>query len=228
MVDNRTMAVLLSRNATGRWDVINLGENATAFSVEPKTTETIKLVGVRLFPLARWILWLDGKAKIIDLDIALTRLPTPFTGAHHPQWERNLENEVPPTIDHMRNRAGGLTLRFNNTFRDISLQEAQYRLEGIYNRSQKLGLRLYDIAVLMYRNHHPCMVRYMCSWHNEINFYSFRGQLSVYYPAIRLDLVDYTDFLDNKHFEMFDHEPICDDKGKPMLKRQETVDSLFR
>ena len=54
---------------------------------------------------------------------------------------------------------------------------------------------MYDIAVFLYRNNHPCIFRYLCGWHNEVNYYSFRGQLSVYYAAVRLNLTDYLHFL---------------------------------
>ena len=57
-----------------------------------------------------------------------------------------------------------------------------------------LGLKMYDIAMFVYRNHHPCIDQYLCAWHNEVNYYSYYGQLFVYYPVVRLQSTSYLYF----------------------------------
>ena len=68
---------------------------------------------------------------------------------------------------------------------------------------------MYDIAVFLYRNNHPCISRYLCAWHNEINYYSYRGQLSVYYPAVRFHLTNYLHFLPRKFYTTVGHRAVC-------------------
>jgi hypothetical protein len=209
LTDRRTLAVYKNTSSKVVWDLIELGVNAAPFSVEAKSVETVKIVGERMFPLARWIIWLDGKARIINIEQALLQATAPFLGAHHAIYHRNTAWEVEDTLNHLNTRAHILSTRFNDTIRDIHIQKKEYQREGFYAREETLGLRMYDIAVFLYRNNHPCIYRYLCAWHNEINYYSFRGQLSVHYAAVRMNLTAYLDFLPNKFFEMKQHRAVC-------------------
>ena len=197
-----------SNNANIQWDIIDLELNVSLFRVLPKLTETLKLVGHRLFPMAKWIIWLDGKAQVTDLGELLLKTRVPVLGPYHPD-SRTPEAEVEPTVRHVTNRNTGNLQSLLITIQEIELQQAQYRRNGFYARTNNLGLRIYDIASLIYRNNHPCVARYFCGWHNEVNYYSFRGQLSVYYSAVRLNLTDYFDFIPSQCFFGADHRPVC-------------------
>jgi hypothetical protein len=171
--------------------LIDLGFDAMPFSVAAKTAETLKIVGQYLFPLAKWIIWLDGKGQMSDISQLLAQVQAPFIGAAHPDGTRTSASEVNPTIGHLGYREKPLSQRLNDSILDINLQEQEYKRDGFYSRSDILKLKMYDIAVFLYRNNHPCILRYLCAWHNEVNYYSYRGQLSVYYPAVRFNLTDY-------------------------------------
>jgi hypothetical protein len=212
---------LYAKNSFGvsKWDIIDLGTTASPFSLAAKSIETLKTLGTRLFPLAKWIVWLDGKANVVNLYEILKQARAPFMSSPHDVENRTVASEIIPTIDRLRRREKILTDQFNRTLRDIEqfnrtirdilIQEQEYIREGYYSRSDELGLRMFDIAVTVYRNHHPCMFKYLCGWHNELNYFSHRGQLSVFYPAVRLNLTDYLHFIPRKHFFIFDHKSVC-------------------
>ena len=197
-----------SENVVIQWDIIDLEVNGSLFRVPPKLTETLKTVGHRLFPMAKWIIWLDGKAHVTDLGDLLATTRTPIMGPYHPE-SRTPDSEVEPTVLHMAHRSVGHLEHLRTTIHEIELQQAEYRRDGFYSRAAALGLRIFDIAALIYRNNHPCVARYLCGWHNEVNYYSFRGQLSVYYSAVRLNLTDYLSFMPAQSFFGVHHQPVC-------------------
>jgi hypothetical protein len=192
-----------------KWDFIDLGTNASPFVVSAKSAETLKIVGQRMFPVAKWIIWLDGKAQIVNISEILTQAQAPMIIPPHPDKKRTSASEVEPTIGRIRLREEPSSERLNITVEEILLQEKEYKRDGFYSRSDALGLRLVDIAILVYRNNHPCIFRYLCGWHNEINYFSYRGQLSVYYPGVRLNLTDYLHFLSGNFYSSTDHQAVC-------------------
>ena len=191
------------------WDLLDLGPDATPFSVAAKSIETLKIVGERMFPLAKWIIWLDGKAHMADIPQLLAEAQAPIIGAAHPDHGRTSASEVAPTIGRLGGREKPNSQRLINSVLDINIQEQEYKRDGFYSRSDTLKLKMYDIAVFLYRNNHPCISRYLCAWHNEINYYSYRGQLSVYYPAVRFNLTNYLHFLPNKFYTTVGHRAVC-------------------
>jgi len=192
------------------WEIINLGTQATPFYIEAKSTETLKTLGERLFPLAKWIVWVDGKAHVVNLNEILREARTPVLSANHDRPNRTSAVEVNETIIRLtRREKTPHSTKFNHTLRDIRLLEQQYQSEGFYNQSDRLGLRMFDIAILIYRNHHPCIQRYLCGWHNELNYFAYRGQLSLFYSAVRLNLTAYLDYIQSKHYFIFDHKTVC-------------------
>jgi hypothetical protein len=196
-------------NANIKWDLIDLGPDATPFSAAAKSTETLKIVGERMFPLAKWIMWLDGKAKIYSISELLIQAQAPVIGAAHPDPGRTSANEVRPTVEHLGGRYRSNPHRRDNWILDITLQQQEYQRDGFYAQSHALQLKMYDIAIFIYRNNHPCIFRYLCGWHNEVNYYSYRGQLSVYYAAVRFNLTNYLHFLPHKFYTSFDHRRVC-------------------
>ena len=207
LLDTRTFKAF--KKSYSNWDLIDLGESASLFRTPAKITETLKIVGHRMFPLAKWFVWLDGKAFIINMNEVLTLARTPVVGLHHHDFNRTSESEMNPTITRVQVGETANSKRTNTTLQEIDLQQAEYKRDGFYSRSNALGLPMFDIAIFIYRNHHPCVSRYMCGWHNEINYYSYRGQLSVYYSAERLNLSDYLGFIPRRFYHTLAHNSMC-------------------
>jgi len=192
-----------------QWDLIDLGPNVTPFSIGAKTAETLKIIGEHLFPLAQWIIWLDGKGRMNDIDKYLSQVIAPFISAPHPDRNRTSASEIAPTIERFSYREKPFSFRMNLSLADIKLQENEYKRDGFYKRSDELGLKMYDIAVFLYRNNHPCISRFLCGWHNEVNYYSYRGQLSVYYSAVRLNLTAHLGVLSKEFYSTVNHHAVC-------------------
>ena len=183
--------------------------NAKPFIEGVKTTETLKTIGHRLFPLPKnWIIWVDENGSLHDIVGILKEATSPVISAPYPDPRRTSESEVDDTINWIRMR-GLFPERLNDSILNTKLQEKEYQLEGFYLLSHHLKLKMYDIAIFMYRNHHPCIFRYLYSWHNEVNYFLYIGQLSVYYPAVRLNLTNYLQFLSEKFNKTYGHQSVC-------------------
>ena len=143
----------------------------------------------------------------IDKSLASTESigETPVFHCHYSAPDMQLDL----TIGRLYLREKPLSERMNHSLRDIKLQEDEYRQDGFYSRSKALGMKMFDIAVFMYRNNHPCVARYLCGWHNEVNYYSYRGQLSVFYPAVRLNLTSYLHYLPGRFYSTTGHRSVC-------------------
>ena len=227
LLDTQTYKVFQAAYSQGnhqghRWDLIDLGHSGQLFRVPSKITETLKIVGHRMFPMAKWIVWLDGKAYIINIKQILTLASTPIVGLHHSDFNRTSESEVNLTNDrvttgemerasfyNMTAEQARNSTRLKTSLLEIALQEEQYKREGFYSRSNKIGLPLYDIAIYIFRLNQPCISRYLCGWHNEVNYFSYRGQLSVYYAAERLNLYTYLGFIPRKFYHTMAHFHSC-------------------
>jgi hypothetical protein len=211
LLDTRTFKSLERRSKASniKWDLIDLGSNASLFSFPAKTIETLKTLGQRMFPLAKWIIWLDGKAYLINILQVLIEAQASAFSARHTEVDRTSAIEVNYTIERIRDREQSFTENFNKSVMDIKRQEKEYQRDGFYSRSDALNLRLYDIALFLYRNNHPCTFRYLCGWHNEINYFAYRGQLSVYYSAVRLNITNHLYYLPRKYYHTMMHMPVC-------------------
>jgi hypothetical protein len=146
---------------------------------------------------------------MVNIDKILLQANAPVIGARHPDSQRTSESEVNPTIERLQYKTDLLSNQLNNTIQEVEFQRKEYKHDGFYSRSDALGLKMFDIAILMYRNNHPCIFRYLCGWHNEVNYFSHRGQLSVYYPAVRLNLTDYLHFLPKIFYHTYAHRSVC-------------------
>ena len=209
IVDRRTKNALKNLSSDIPWDLIDLGVNITPFRVAAKTSATLRTIGHRLFPVARWIVWLDGRSRLSNLRQLLNDARAPFMGARHSVRSRTSASEVRPVLDRLRSRAHVLSTRLNDSLQDVRAQEKEYRREGFYARSDALGLKMFDAAVIISRTHQPCLERYLCAWYNEVLYFSFRVQLSIYYPAVRMNLTDYFFFLPEKSFSIKAHRAVC-------------------
>lgn len=66
---------------------------------------------------------------------------------------------------------------------DIARTHATYVAEGMYARTSHMII--HDIVAQAYRPNVACMWRALCGWFNEVNYLSYRGQLTLFYAAAR-------------------------------------------
>lgn len=217
LLDTKTYQAVRGINAPGigpgstrsLWDLIDLGDGASLFRVPAKATESMKMLGHRMFPLAKWFVWLDGKAYLMNTKAVLSGARTPIMGLRHHDFNRTSDAEVNLTIARIKLRELENSVQLTGSLQEIALQEAQYKRDGFYSRSNAMGLRMYDIAIFIYRNNHPCAYRYLCGWHNEVNYFSYRGQLSVFYAAERLNLSAYFGIVPRHFYHTWGHRNVC-------------------
>lgn len=212
LIDKRTRIAyekLYQNSSILQWDLFELYVNITLFRIMAKSAETLKIVGQRMFPLAKWIIWVDGKGNVKDIAELLKQARAPVIGAPHPDRTRTSASEVSPTIGRVAAHENPVSQRLKETILEIKLQEKEYQTDGFYQRSDQLKLKMFDIAIFLYRNNHPCIFRYLCGWHNEVNYFSYRGQLSVFYSAVRLNLTSYLHFLPQRFYSTFPHQGVC-------------------
>ncbi|CAF1345434.1 unnamed protein product [Adineta steineri] len=211
LLDTKTFNALSSGiyKAAPHWTLIDLGNINSLFSFPAKIVETLKTCGQRMFPLAKWIIWLDGKSYLMRITDLLFRAKSSVFAPRHTTIDRTSAIEVNYTIERIRERENGSRSNFDKFVMDIKRQEKEYKRDGFYSRADKLNLTLYDIALFVYRNNHPCNFRYLCGWHNEVNYFAYRGQLSVYYSAVRLNLIHHLHYLPRNFYHTFSHLKIC-------------------
>ena len=104
LIDTRTKNAYQKSQSPIPWDLIDLGVSAAPFSVEAKSAETLKILGERMFPMAKWIVWLDEKAGLVDVTDMLAQARVPVMGARHPDAERTSASEVEPSKGRLSSR----------------------------------------------------------------------------------------------------------------------------
>ncbi|CAF3511713.1 unnamed protein product, partial [Rotaria socialis] len=102
-----------------QWDLIDLGANASPFLASAKSIETLKLVGPRMFPVAKWIIWLDGKAYIQNIGDILLQTQSPMIIPSHPDTTRTSASEVEPTIVRLKSREKSSSQQLNISIAEI-------------------------------------------------------------------------------------------------------------
>lgn len=209
LLDSQTFRTLSTRKHKINWHFIDLGSNLGIFSHDAKTSETLRTSGLRLFPAADWVIWVDGKGEILNVTQLMGELKTPFVGPPHSDPNRTPEKEFIVTIPYLRFRDRFDPEKSVVVQEEIKFQYDTYRREQFFNRSKEFQIEMYDLAVVAYRNHQPCLRQYLCAWHNEVNYFSFRNQLSVFYPAVRMKILGYLSFFSHRLIRTKLHRRIC-------------------
>lgn len=187
VTDNTTYVTFSTLPEARNWTLLPVG--VPPFENPNKASEHVRVLGLRVFPRARWIVWTDGKfrrmmppfyvdgrganASVLDVAIA------PVMMKKHP-WMQRVAGEFDATLSHLGNRAFK-----EKSLPEIRAQRKVYESEG--RLDVPLDPNLLDIAVIAYRNHVPAVRRFYCAWLNDISQFSHRGQLSVLYAAYRTE-----------------------------------------
>ncbi|KAH7287682.1 hypothetical protein KP509_32G069300 [Ceratopteris richardii] len=141
-----------------------------------------KLLLHRLFPNAKFSLWIDGKLKLVV---------DPYQVLERFLWRRNVNIAL---SRHYRRfdvfveaEANKAARKYDNA--TIDAQIAFYQSEGLvpYNRKKSLFPSDVPEGCVIIREHTPVTNLFMCLWFNEVDRFTSRDQLS--FAAVRDKLI---------------------------------------
>jgi hypothetical protein len=166
------------------WELFDMGPSL--FRHQAKPVEHAKLIALRMFPRARWVIWIDGKSwalRVRSLKELLAATRAPYSGVAHPWWA-SIQTEFDNTKPYVAARGG------NETVVELLEQLNVYREErpSFLTTNESAPWRMEDISFMVYRNHVPLVKRYLCAWVNDVNRFCHRGQISVIYTRRRAAL----------------------------------------
>ena len=183
LVDKRTADALKRHRSSVNWELLLLEPWPADFLNTPALlAEVAKSLSPRLFPKADWVLFADGKARF-DVAQALNfakKSGKSLLAARH-LVQRPPKDEFAATryaLSESWRKTSALQMN------KLDEHEILYEREGFFNQSAALCVP--DIMIVVSKPRDPALLRVMCGWFNEITFLSMRGQLSFFYPLVRL------------------------------------------
>jgi hypothetical protein len=239
MVDNMTKTAYQSAASDRRlrklirpqthipWELILVEASTLPFSTFAKAPEIAKTSVLSLFPLAHYVLWLDGKAKVNNLAALMKTMSQNhlvYYARKHPHWSNPRHNQDVKQNQVVMEFGGSVQVvnrRFSPPLRELLLKEIdtqlkEYSREGFVEavKSHNPPLKVVDICAGVLSSD-PCSALYACAWHNEMCYHNHRGQNSNWYALLRA-VGDSTLLVeDQRHFDSRDrHLQLCDFKSR--------------
>ncbi|BFI31492.1 protein MpSRI3 [Marchantia polymorpha subsp. ruderalis] len=149
------------------------------FSDQRRNGKIPKLLNHRLFPRARYSIWVDSKSQfrrdpIGVLEALLWKPKVPFAISEH--GGRSCVYKEGDAIVQKHKALPG----------EVSIQLNMYRSEGIPERALFHGHKALAEASVIVREHTPLTNLFMCLWFNEVMRFTARDQLSFPYVLLRV------------------------------------------
>uniref|UniRef100_A0A5B7ASB1 TOD1/MUCI70 glycosyltransferase-like domain-containing protein n=1 Tax=Davidia involucrata TaxID=16924 RepID=A0A5B7ASB1_DAVIN len=150
-----------------------------------------KMLGHRLFPHARYSIWVDSKSQFRRdplgvLEALLFRTNSELAISEHGA-RSNVYDEAKAVVK--KNKA---------TPEEVEVQMIQYHHDGLPEDKRFNGKKALAEASIIAREHTPLTNLFMCLWFNEVVRFTSRDQLSFPYVLWRLKVL--------KNINMF---PVC-------------------
>lgn len=171
-IDEKTQRHLItSQEKKGVWKVVVV--HNLPYSDARRNGKIPKLLLHRLFPNARFSLWIDGKLKLVR---------DPYQVVERFLWRRKVNfaisrhyKRVDVFEEAEANRAAG---KYSNN--SINAQVDFYRSEGLvpYNRMKSFFPSDVPEGCVIVRDHTPVTNLFTCLWFNEVDRFTSRDQLS--------------------------------------------------
>ena len=177
------------------WQVILLED--MPYSSFAHSMKAIKLLGWRLFPNAKMLIWFDPKyvlkrtvTKFVS-ELTTSMNGTADLGSNNVSGDKSIAisehffHDILSGFQGARDRLirQNLTYKHNvnivSEIEEISRQKATYEKDGLFSRTKGNNQLVVDSAVMFYRNNEYSQ-RYFCAWANEVSMFSRRDQLSEY------------------------------------------------
>ncbi|KAM0951547.1 hypothetical protein DsansV1_C03g0026741 [Dioscorea sansibarensis] len=163
----------------GKWRIVLVHD--LPFSDQRLNGKIPKMLSHRLFPQARYSIWVDSKSQFRRdplgvLEALLWRTNSVLAISEHGA-RSSLYDEAKAVVK--KNKA---------TPQEVEVQIRQYRLDGIPDQKRFNGKKALAEASIIVREHTPSSNLFMCLWFNEVVRFTSRDQLSFPYVLRRLNL----------------------------------------
>ncbi|KAG0500725.1 hypothetical protein HPP92_000797 [Vanilla planifolia] len=163
----------------GKWRIVVVSD--LPFSDQRLNGKIPKMLSHRLFPQARYSIWVDSKSQFRRdpfgvLEALLWRTNSVFAISEHGA-RSNLYEE-----------AKAIVKKHKATPEEVDAQIKQYRYDGIPEDRRLHGKKALAEASVIIREHNPLTNVFMCLWFNEVVRFTSRDQLSFPYVLRRLKI----------------------------------------
>lgn len=161
----------------GKWRIVVVRD--LPFSDQRLNGKIPKMLSHRLFPQARYSIWVDSKSQLRRdplgvLEALLWRANSVFAISEHGA-RSNLYDE-----------AKAIVKKHKATAEEVDAQIKQYRYDGIPADGRLHGKKALAEASIIVREHTPLTNLFTCLWFNEVVRFTSRDQLSFPYVLSRL------------------------------------------
>ncbi|TVU35112.1 hypothetical protein EJB05_16983 [Eragrostis curvula] len=163
----------------GRWRIIVV--KGLPFVDQRLNGKIPKMLTHRLFPEARYSIWVDSKYQfrrdpIGVLEGLLWRTNSTFAISEHGA-RSNIYDEGKAIVQ-----------KHKATPEEVEVQLTQYRQDGMPDEKRLHGLKALAEASVIVRELNPGTNHFMCAWFNEVVRFTSRDQLSFPYVLWRLNM----------------------------------------
>ncbi|XP_039129983.1 uncharacterized protein LOC120266425 isoform X1 [Dioscorea cayenensis subsp. rotundata] len=163
----------------GKWRIVVVED--LPFSDQRLNGKIPKMLSHRLFPRARYSIWIDSKSQFRRdplgvLEALLWRTNSILAISEHGA-RSSIYDEGKAVVK--KNKA---------TPEEVEIQLNQYRLDGMPDQKRFKGKKALAEASIIVREHTPSTNLLMCLWFNEVVRFTSRDQLSFPYVLRRLDV----------------------------------------
>ncbi|KAG9447220.1 hypothetical protein H6P81_013348 [Aristolochia fimbriata] len=164
----------------GKWRIIVVKD--LPFTDQRLNGKIPKLLSHRLFPLARYSIWVDSKSQFRRdpmgvLEALLWRTNSVFAISEHGA-RSNVYDE-----------GNAIVRKHKATPEEVEIQLTQYRKDGFPDDKRYRGKRALAEASIIVREHTPATNLFTCLWFNEVVRFTSRDQLSFPYVLRQLGIL---------------------------------------
>ncbi|XP_066331107.1 probable hexosyltransferase MUCI70 [Miscanthus floridulus] len=161
----------------GLWRIILVSD--LPFSDQRLNGKIPKLISHRLFPMARYSIWVDSKSQF-------RRDPLGVLEALLWRSNSSLALSEHGARSSLYDEAKAIVKKHKATPEEVEVQLDQYRQDGIPDEKRFNGKKALAEASVIVRDHAPLTNLFMCTWFNEVVRFTSRDQLSFPYVLRRL------------------------------------------
>ncbi|KAL5974429.1 hypothetical protein ACLOJK_031094 [Asimina triloba] len=164
----------------GKWRIVVVRD--LPFTDQRLNGKIPKMLSHRLFPQARYSIWVDSKSQfrrdpVGVLEALLWRTNSVIAISEHGA-RSNVYDE-----------GNAIVRKHKATPEEVEAQLTQYRRDGFPNDNRFNGKKALSEASVIVREHTPLSNLFMCLWFNEVVRFTSRDQLSFPYVLRRLKVV---------------------------------------